>query len=109
MALLYTFEKLLACVAPEESLVENPQRCPGPHNDLNLLTAFADTFQLVGHVFLLQVGLCSFRTFLLLYFFLKLFTFIKLAPVFWQNPVPGGILKKSHVDLKYTVSSASTG
>jgi len=56
MTLLCTFEKLPACVAPEESLAENPQRCPGPHNDLNLLTACAGTFQLVGHVFLLQVA-----------------------------------------------------
>ena len=40
---------------PEESLAENPQRCSEPRNGLNMLTAFADTFQLVGHAFLLQV------------------------------------------------------
>ena len=42
---------------------------------------------------------CPFRIFLF-YLLLKLFTLIKLSSSFWQNPVPGGILKKSHVELK---------
>lgn len=108
MALLCMCEKLPSCTGSSRRRVSlKIPREAEPHNGLNLLTAIADMFQLVGYKFLVQ-GSSVLSGLLLLYFFLKLFTLIKLSSSFWQNSVPEGILKKSHADLKWSISSAST-